>query len=118
MRLQVRSLVLLSRLRIRHCRELWCTLQTRLGSHVAVAGSGIDLAATALIRPLNWEPPCAVGAGLEKAKNKTNKQTNKEDKETQELNAIPDSRLDSLLEGKRCKDIIRSSDKNGIWTVD
>ena len=24
-------------LRIRHCRELWCRLQTRLGSHVAVA---------------------------------------------------------------------------------
>ena len=33
----VRSLALLSGLRIRHCRELWCRLQTGLGSHVAVA---------------------------------------------------------------------------------
>ena len=46
-----------------HCRELWCRLQTRLGSRVAVA-----LAATALIRPLAWEPPYAVGAAQEIAK--------------------------------------------------
>ena len=31
------SLAYLSRLRIRRCWELWCRLQTRLGSHVAVA---------------------------------------------------------------------------------
>ena len=37
MRLRVPSLALLSGLRIRHCHELWCTLQTRLGSGVAVA---------------------------------------------------------------------------------
>ena len=37
MRLQVRSLALISGLRIQHCHELWCRLQTRLGSHVAVA---------------------------------------------------------------------------------
>jgi len=36
-RLQVRSLASLSGLRIRHCYELWCRLQTRLGSGVAVA---------------------------------------------------------------------------------
>ena len=36
MRLQVRSLALLSGLRIRRCCELWCRLQTRLGSQVAV----------------------------------------------------------------------------------
>ena len=35
--MQVQSLTLLSRLRIPHCRELWCKLQTRLGSHIAVA---------------------------------------------------------------------------------
>ena len=28
---------LLSGLTIRRCRELWCRLQTQLGSHVAVA---------------------------------------------------------------------------------
>ena len=31
------SLALLSGLRIRRCRELWCQLQTQLRSHVAVA---------------------------------------------------------------------------------
>ena len=31
------TLALLSGLRIRRCRELWCRLQTRLGSCVAVA---------------------------------------------------------------------------------
>ena len=54
MRLQVRSLALLSGL-IRHCYELWCRSQMRLGSHVA------------LIQPLAWEPPYALGAVLEKA---------------------------------------------------
>ena len=39
MRLQVQSLASLSGLGIWHCRELWCRLQTWLGSGVAVAGS-------------------------------------------------------------------------------
>ena len=37
MRLQVRSLALLSGLRIQCCHELWCRLQIWLGSDVAVA---------------------------------------------------------------------------------
>ena len=37
MRMQVRSLALISGLRIRCCREQWCGLQTSLGSCVAVA---------------------------------------------------------------------------------
>ena len=37
MRLWVQSLALLSGLRIRRCHELWCRLQTLLGSCVAVA---------------------------------------------------------------------------------
>ena len=37
MRLLVQSLALLSGLRIRHCRQLWYMLQTRLGSDIAVA---------------------------------------------------------------------------------
>ena len=36
MKLRVRSLALLLGLRIRRCRELWCRLQMRLGSHVTV----------------------------------------------------------------------------------
>ena len=34
---QVQSLALLSGLRIRYCHELWCRLQTWLGSGIAVA---------------------------------------------------------------------------------
>ena len=37
LRLRVRSLPLLSGLTVWRCRELWCRLQTRLGSRVAVA---------------------------------------------------------------------------------
>ena len=36
MRKQVQSLASLSRLRIQHCHELWCNLQTWLVFHVAV----------------------------------------------------------------------------------
>ena len=36
-RMGIRSLALLSGLRIRHCRELWCRVQTGLRSAVAVA---------------------------------------------------------------------------------
>ena len=49
--LGVRSLASLSGLRIWRCRELWCRP-----------------AATALIRPLAWELPYAVGAALKKMK--------------------------------------------------
>ena len=45
------SPALLSGLRIRHCCELWC-----------------KLAAVASIRPLAWEPSCAVGAALKRQK--------------------------------------------------
>ena len=37
MRMWFQSLALLSGLRIWHCGELWCRLQTRLGSGIAVA---------------------------------------------------------------------------------
>ena len=40
MKLRVRSLTLFSGLRIWRCRELWCRLQTGLGSHVVVAQAG------------------------------------------------------------------------------
>ena len=36
MRMGLRSLALLSGLGIRHCCELWCRSQTKLGSHLAV----------------------------------------------------------------------------------
>ena len=60
MRLQVPSLASLSGLRIQRCHELWCRLQMRLGSGIAVA----------LIGPLAWEPPYAMGVALKKTKDK------------------------------------------------
>ena len=51
MRTQLRSLALLSGLRIQCCRELWCRP-----------------AATAPIRPLAWEPPYVTGVALKKTK--------------------------------------------------
>ena len=71
MRLRVRSLALLSGLRIRCCRELWCRLQTRLGSGMAVAVH----TAAAPIQLLAWELPYAAGVAL-----KTNKQKKKKEK--------------------------------------
>ena len=64
--LRVRSLALLSRLRIRHCHELWCRSKTWL--NLALLWLWHRLAATAPIRPLAWDPPYAMGAALEKAK--------------------------------------------------
>ena len=51
MRMQVRSLALLSGLRIQHCYELQCRSQTWFGSGVAVAVAAV------VIRPLAWELP-------------------------------------------------------------
>ena len=47
-----------SGLGIWHCRELWCRPS-----------------ATAPIRPLAWEPPCAMGAALTKDKKKKKSET-------------------------------------------
>ena len=65
MRLQVQSLALLSRLRIRHCHELWCRSQT-WGSDPALLWC--KLAAVAPILPLAWETPYAVSATLKSKK--------------------------------------------------
>ena len=75
MRTQVPSLTSLSRLGIRCCLELWYRLQTWLRSHVAVAV--VQAAAVALIRPLAWEPPHAVGEALKRQKQ--NKQKTQDD---------------------------------------
>ena len=59
MRLRVRSLALLSGLRIRRCRELWCGSR---GSDPALLWLWCRPEATAPMRPLAWEPPYAAGA--------------------------------------------------------
>ena len=61
MRLWVQFLASLSGLRIRHCHELWCRSQTRLGYGIAVAARP---AATAPIGPLTWEPPYVARVAL------------------------------------------------------
>ena len=63
----VGSLALLSGLRIRCGRELWCGSQTLLGS------LWCRLVATALIRPLVWELPYAMSMALKKQKAKSKK---------------------------------------------
>ena len=66
MRMQVRSLVLLNGLRIWHNRELWCRSHT--GSDLMLLWLWCMLAVAALIQPLAWELPYAMGAALKSNK--------------------------------------------------
>ena len=66
MGLQVQSLALLSRLKIRRCLS-WGEGRRR-GSDPILLWLWHKLVAPALIPPLAWEPPYAVGEALEKAK--------------------------------------------------
>ena len=68
MRLRVRSLALLSGLGTQHCHELWCRSQTQLD--LTLLCLWYRPAASALIEPLAWEPPYAVGAALRGQKDK------------------------------------------------
>jgi len=81
MRMSILSLALLSELRIWRCRELWCRSQTQLGS--VWLWLWCMLAVTALIRPLAWEPPNAVGAAPKRQKTK-----DKEKKKKKRLNVL------------------------------
>ena len=63
MKTEVQALALLSGLRIRHCCEWWRRP-----------------AATALIRPLAWEPPQAAGAALKRPKEKEKERKKVENK--------------------------------------
>jgi len=68
MRLRVQSLALLSGLRIWHCHEMQCRcgVGCRRGSDLALLWLWHRLAAVALIRPLAWESPYAMGMALKK----------------------------------------------------
>ena len=68
MRLQVQSLAMLSGLRIRHCRELWC--RSRCGLDLVLLWLWRRPAATSPIKPLAWEPPYIPGAALKRQKDK------------------------------------------------
>ena len=75
MRMQGPSLALISGSGIRHCLELWCRLQMRLRSYIAVA---VAVAGSySLIRLLAWELPYATGAALKRQKRKKESEQNK-----------------------------------------
>ena len=61
----VQSLALLSRLRIRHCCELWYR-NLSLGLDLALLWLWHRPAVVVLIQPLAWEPPYVSGAALKK----------------------------------------------------
>ena len=68
MRLQVRSLALLNGLRIQCCCALCCRLQK--GSDLALLCLWCRPAAIALIQPIAWDLPYAVGVALKSKKKK------------------------------------------------
>ena len=72
MRMQVWSLVSLSGLRIRHCCELWCRLQTQPGSGIAVAVVQARSYSSDLTPSLGTS--CAVGVAQKKKRKKERKE--------------------------------------------
>ena len=68
MKLRVRSLALLSGLRIGVAVS--CGVGRRQGSGPTMLWLWRRLEAIALIRPLAWEPPCATGAAQKRQKKK------------------------------------------------
>ena len=76
-KLRVRSLALLSGLRIQRCREMWCRSQMRLRSGMFWLWH--RPAAVAPIRPLAWESPFA-GRAAQKRKKTKKKKKGKKDK--------------------------------------
>ena len=64
MRMHIRSLALLSGLRIRCCCELWC--RSRCCFDPVFLWLWCRLAAIAAIQPLAWEPPYAVSVTLKR----------------------------------------------------
>ena len=68
MRTQVRSPVLLSGLRLQHCRELWCRLQMQLGSRVAVSTMQASNCCSNLT--LAWQLPYASDVTLKRQRKK------------------------------------------------
>ena len=68
MRMQIRSLALLSGLEIWHCLD--CAVGCRRGSDPALLWLWCRPAATAPIWPLGWEPPYSVGVALKRQKEK------------------------------------------------
>ena len=60
-----------------------CGVGCRFGSDPKLLWLWYRPVAVALIRPLDWEPPHAVGAALKREKDKRNKQNKLRDTETE-----------------------------------
>ena len=71
MRMQVRSLALLSASKIWCCHELWCRSQT--GSDPELPWLWCRPATVDLIQPLTWKLPYDAGAVIKKKKKKKKK---------------------------------------------
>ena len=56
-----------------------CGVGHRHSLNLALLWLWCRLAATAVIRPLAWEPPCAKGVALKRQKNKTKQKKKKEE---------------------------------------
>ena len=68
MRMRVRSLASISALRIPHSIVVSCGVAHRCSSDLMLLWLWYRLAAAALIRPLAWEYPYAVGAALKEGR--------------------------------------------------
>ena len=64
----VQSMASLNELKIQRGHKLWCRLQMRFRSCIAVTVASARAAAP--FQPLAWEPPCATGAAVKKKKKK------------------------------------------------
>ena len=73
MRTQVQPLASLNGLRMWHCRELWCKLQTRLGSGMAVAVAKASDYGSNLTPSLGTSIFCTCGLKKKKKKKKKKK---------------------------------------------
>ena len=76
---------------------LSCGVGRRWGSDPALLWPWCRPVATAPIRPLGWEPPCAMGAALEKAKRPKKKKKKKKKKEGRKERKITSSLELSLI---------------------
>ena len=76
-----------------------CGAGHRLGSDPALLWLWCRLAATAMIGPLAWEPPCAMVAALEKAKKKKKDKKKKKNKKKKKKDVYT---LDFFLNTKSC----------------
>ena len=98
MKLQVQSLALLSGLRVWHCRS--CGVGHRCGLDLALLWLWCRPAATALIRPLAWQPPYAAGAAL-KRQNTVKKIKNKLKNERCDASKNPNFVWDCLIKANK-----------------